>query len=44
MTINLQPWQIALILKALGKLPYDDVVDTIDSIKDQITESDSDEY
>lgn len=35
MEINLELWEVNLILKALGKQPYEEVVETIQRIKDQ---------
>lgn len=37
-TITLEPWEINLILKALGELPYNRVAATIQSITAQIEE------
>lgn len=38
MSINLEPWEINLILNALAKLPYEEVVGTIQRIKVQTKE------
>ena len=35
-TITLEPWEINLVLKALGELPYNRVAATIQSITAQI--------
>lgn len=35
-TITLEPWEINLVLKALGELPYNRSAATIQSIKDQL--------
>lgn len=35
-TINLEPWEINLVLAALGRLPYDRVAATIQSITAQV--------
>ena len=39
MKIELELWEINLILKALGKQPYEDVSATIQRIKDQADEN-----
>lgn len=36
MLINLEPWEINLILSALAKLPYEDSAATIQRIKEQV--------
>lgn len=36
MPINLELWEINLILKALSKLPYEEVAATIQRIKEQV--------
>lgn len=36
MIINLEPWEINLILEALSYLPYERVAATIQRIKEQI--------
>lgn len=38
MPINLEMWEINLILNALAKLPYEEVVGTIQRIKAQMEE------
>ena len=35
-TITLEPWEINLILKALGELPYNRVAATIARIEEQV--------
>ena len=35
MEINLELWEVNLILKALGKQPYEDVASTIQNIVEQ---------
>lgn len=35
MTIDLELWEMSLILKALGKQPYDDVAPLIQNIVEQ---------
>lgn len=39
MTINLELWEINLILRALAKLPYEEVSATILRIKKQVEEN-----
>lgn len=36
MSINLEMWEINLVLNALAKLPYEDVSATIQRIKEQV--------
>jgi len=36
MPINLEVWEINLILNALAKLPYEEVAGTIQRIKEQV--------
>lgn len=36
MPINLERWEINLILNALAKLPYEEVAATIQRIKEQV--------
>ena len=36
MPVNLEKWEISLILSALARLPYEDVAATIQRIKEQV--------